>query len=198
MLAVPLSGGIVASMKRSGACSLQADEPRVPRVNCSFPHVERVSCVTRPHPVPLLQERENCSPHDQYSNDWDCSTRLVTTGDGGELFPLLGERVRVRAGHEKTEWQVPANRSRKSLISTIVSDSSRSIPFFHSRILSILFILSRCSITQARADQARAGEPGMIERHGLAFAGDFLQWHRLGALAAGRDHDAKFPAVDQP
>ncbi len=119
-------------MKRSSACSLKADESRLPREGCSLAQAEKVGlrvsrkkvkarCNARPHPAPLLQERENRPPHDQYSNDWTYRTRIVTTGGGGKPFLLLGEKARMRASGEKAGWQAPANRPRKSLISTIVS-----------------------------------------------------------------------------
>jgi len=120
MLAFPLRSGIVVSMKRAGACSLQADEPRVPRASCSFSQVEKVklrasheksevSCNARPHPGPLLQERENHPPHSRNSKDWVYRTRIATTGVGRKPFLLLGEKVRLRVSQLRGNSSRTAN-----------------------------------------------------------------------------------------
>jgi hypothetical protein len=153
-------------VKRSSACPLQADESRLPHEGCSFSQVEKVGlrvsrekakvrCNARPHPAPLLQERENRPPQSLNFNEWTYPTRIVTTGGGGKPFLLLGEKARMRASGEKAGWQAPANRPRKSLISTIVSLIFTSLDAWErdqpaKRVALMLFRpLGRCGVRLA-------------------------------------------------
>src|ERR1700722_13704311 len=146
MIAFPPTCGIVAGMKRSGACSLRAYELRGPRTDCLFSQVEKVGDITRPHPVPLLQERENDPSQSWNPSDGICRARIVTSGVGGKPFLLMGERAGVGMSHEKPGFQAPANRPRKSVISKKVSDSSDG--WGKSLIFIIFLDISTCLLSK--------------------------------------------------
>jgi hypothetical protein len=59
--------------------------------------------VERPHPGPLLQERENCSLLFLNSGDWISRQHIRQDVNVQSLFLLLGEKVRMRA-NLLTDW----------------------------------------------------------------------------------------------
>jgi hypothetical protein len=158
-------------MKRSSACSLQADEPRLPRQDCSFPQVVKFRmrashektewefrCNAHPNPLPQERERPSSAPgrgDAGRANPVAGIPRVLRT-----ILPLLEERAGVRTSHKKNGWHAPARHSRKSLIFTIFSDIS--------------YILSFCSSHQRAASFQRI----RVDLRPFAAALQFLKFQK--------------------
>ena len=155
-------------MKRHGACSLQADEPRVPRANRSFsqewnnpdgfgsatvpvalagvspasPTIVTTSPIGEAPGTGVVFGETPKTAVDPSPLRFD-ATRTTALPKATESFRQVG-KVRLVASPEKTEWRAPANRPRKLLISTIVSvifDAlrTRNLKTLHSPLCTLNF-----------------------------------------------------------